>query len=115
MPPLICEWIILSLVVVRCPDLPDPANGRVELSGNTFGATATYRCISGYRLLGEKTRTCQQNGVWSGEEPRCVRKQYKILICMILNGGTSTSYIEYSNFLLQVLIVEICPIRGMEE
>ena len=30
-------------VDVFCPDLPDPANGEVTLSGNTFGSTASYR------------------------------------------------------------------------
>lgn len=30
---------------VNCPDLPDPANGEVTLSGITFGSTATYRSV----------------------------------------------------------------------
>ena len=31
------------VTAVDCPDLSDPANGEVTLSGNTFGSTATYR------------------------------------------------------------------------
>ena len=31
---------------VNCPDLPDPANGEVTLSGITFDSTATYRSTS---------------------------------------------------------------------
>lgn len=30
---------------VNCPDLPDPANGEVTLSGITLGSTATYRSV----------------------------------------------------------------------
>ena len=31
---------------VNCPDLPDPANGEVTLSGIIFGSTATYRYLN---------------------------------------------------------------------
>ena len=56
---------------MECDDLPDPANGNVELSGRTPGSTATYSCVRGYRLVGDETRTCQDDGEWSGREPVC--------------------------------------------
>ncbi|XP_054276634.1 sushi, von Willebrand factor type A, EGF and pentraxin domain-containing protein 1-like [Macrosteles quadrilineatus] len=30
-----------------------------------------YVCQNGYRLVGDKTRTCQANGTWSGDIPSC--------------------------------------------
>ena len=53
-----------------CGSLPGPANGRVEFTGTTEGATATYSCDSGYRLEGSSTRTCLSSG-WSGTAPSC--------------------------------------------
>ena len=55
-----------------CGTLPDPANGRVShTTGTTFGETATYSCNLGYNLVGDRTRTCQVTGVWSGSAPTC--------------------------------------------
>ena len=34
--------------MVDCPDLPDPDNGEVTLSGNTFLSTANYRLLLQY-------------------------------------------------------------------
>ena len=64
----------LPLPAVVCPSLPDPANGRVSLSGTTAGSTATYSCDRGFGLVGFSTRICQASGEWSGEEPTCERK-----------------------------------------
>ena len=60
------------LAVVDCGNLTDPANGQVTLTaGTTFGLTATYRCNTGYTLVGDSTRTCQVTGNWSGSAPTC--------------------------------------------
>ena len=59
---------------VRCPQLPDPVNGEVVLSGNTPSSTATYFCNSGYELQGIKIRTCQTDGQWSNTAPVCIGK-----------------------------------------
>ena len=57
--------------MITCDDLPDPTNGQVELSGDTPGSTAQYTCNSGFVLIGDKTRMCQDDGDWSGEAPVC--------------------------------------------
>ena len=57
--------------VVDCNALPDPTNGQVSITGTTFGETATYSCNTGYNLVGDNTRTCQADGMWSGSEPTC--------------------------------------------
>ncbi len=33
--------------------------------------TTTYTCNTGYTLVGDMTRTCQANGMWSSSDPAC--------------------------------------------
>ena len=62
--------IFLILTAVDCGNLIDPDNGQVT-SETTFGQTATYSCNTGYNLVGDRTRTCQAEGSWSGSAPTC--------------------------------------------
>ena len=66
----------LLVVVMTCPDLENPDNGTVVVSGNQPGDTAVYSCDFGFTLDEEDTRTCGQDGQWSGSEPTCVGKLY---------------------------------------
>lgn len=44
----------------------------MEYSGqNNVGDFVTYRCDSGYALIGDSTRFCQEDGQWTGSEPSC--------------------------------------------
>ena len=64
----------LLLLVVDCGTLSDITNGQVNHNTETtFGQTATYSCNTGYNLVGNITRTCQPNGVWSKKSPTCQR------------------------------------------
>ena len=55
-----------------CPSLTNITNGMVEtLHGLSTGQIATYTCNPGYDIIGDLTRTCQENGSWSGSEPFC--------------------------------------------
>ena len=54
-----------------CPSLSDPLNGGVTWTSLSVGSIATYTCNSGFELVGNEMRTCQSDGVWSGEEPVC--------------------------------------------
>ena len=58
-------------VEVNCDVLLDPPGGRVVLTGRTIGSKATYNCSEGFNLEGNGTRTCQPDGMWSGNEPTC--------------------------------------------
>ena len=60
------------LTAVDCGNLTHPANGSVNhTAGTTFGQTATYSCNTGYNLVGDRARTCQATGNWSGSAPTC--------------------------------------------
>ena len=68
--------------MIVCSVLPAPDNGTIEFSTTTLqlglGATAAYSCDSGFVLVGEIIRTCEDTnrgtvstGTWSGEGPSC--------------------------------------------
>ena len=59
----------------QCPDLQNPNNGRVIISGTTIGSVASYICDDGYVIDGLNTRICQDQQTWSGSEPQCRSKQ----------------------------------------
>ena len=64
--------VFLLLTVVDCGNLTDPDNGSVnQTAGTTVGQTATYSCNTGYNLVGDSSRTCQAEGVWTGSAPTC--------------------------------------------
>ncbi|CAJ0944553.1 unnamed protein product, partial [Mesorhabditis belari] len=56
-----------------CGDPGQVTNGIVQfLNGTTlFEAQIEYDCSAGYELIGEKSRTCGRDGVWSGEAAIC--------------------------------------------
>jgi hypothetical protein len=60
-----------SCAPVACPALTI-ANGSVDTGSGTFGATATYTCLTGYDKMGGTTRRCEANAMWSGTAPTCV-------------------------------------------
>ncbi len=53
---------------VDCGALPAPANGAVDAMFTTFGSIASYFCDAGYELVGPGTRTCGEEGLWTGTE-----------------------------------------------
>lgn len=55
---------------VECPELQAPANGTLDITDRWFGSVARYRCDP-YILRGDRERTCQKDGTWSGEAPTC--------------------------------------------
>lgn len=49
-------------------------NGNVVSDENLLGGVARYSCDETYVLDGPEERTCQDNGMWSGDEPMCTRE-----------------------------------------
>ena len=66
-------FMLSPFTVVDCGALTDPANGQVNHTAKTtFGQTVTYSCDTGYNLVEDSTRTCQADGMWSGNDPTCL-------------------------------------------
>ena len=56
--------------IKRCPSLPRLDYGQVIGTDVTAGATVTFRCHEGRRLVGSSQLTCEGT-TWSGNMPRC--------------------------------------------
>ena len=61
-----------------CPLLTDPTNGMISCSLGGDGVadpvdTCNAMCNTGYQLMGSTTRTCQNDGSWSGSDATCNR------------------------------------------
>ncbi|XP_056012711.1 sushi domain-containing protein 2-like [Ostrea edulis] len=64
--------------VVRCPFKEVPTNGNRSVSGYSIGDNTTFWCYEGFQLIqGASFMVCNENGVWSGSTPMCVRKVVK--------------------------------------
>ena len=69
-------------------------------TGQRHWDSATYSCLSGYELVGETIRVCQDTGQWSLTAPICVGK-YQLLF---INGELSLS----SSFLVISFLAVDC-------
>ena len=83
----------ISEIIINCDQLFDPDNGDVELTDVTEGSTATYTCDEGFDLSGDKFRTCQSNGQWSGSEPICEGIQHVTIVILKLSNLSNTDKI----------------------
>ena len=59
-------------LVLTCMLPGDVKDGTKSTSANSYNTVVSYTCNSGFRLVGSVTRTCQNDGTWSGEHPRCI-------------------------------------------
>ncbi|XP_035675655.1 sushi, von Willebrand factor type A, EGF and pentraxin domain-containing protein 1-like [Branchiostoma floridae] len=65
-------------ILKTCPPLTAPNHGSV-VGGNNYGDVAHYACDPGYDLVGTPSRTCQDNQLWSGTAPSCIKMECAIL------------------------------------
>ena len=56
---------------VDCGELSHPISGTVSLANTVHNSIATYTCEPGNSLVGNRTRVCQDDGLWSGSAPIC--------------------------------------------
>lgn len=88
---------------VDCGDLTSPNNGFVNTSATTFRSQAVYGCHVGHTLQGDATRTCQEDGVWSGTEPQCQPVQ-----CGPVTDLDHGSYTSPPAFVYEARVVYSC-------
>ena len=62
-----------TCTVIQCPKLRLENGGVIITPTNrTVNSTAVYTCNGSYKLdKGAATRTCQDDGTWSGQTPEC--------------------------------------------
>ena len=76
----------------------------MDLTGTIVDSTATYSCNDGFTLEGQSTRTCQDDGEWSGSAPTCERKLDVANLCIhAVLSSTLWSYMQTVSLLLVVL------------
>lgn len=46
-------------------------NGKIIGSGNAYGTVLSFKCETGFKLMGSIERRCQENGLWSGADVTC--------------------------------------------
>ncbi len=68
---------LFIFVVVACSDINKPHNGRITYDQGTenkrpVNTIATYECDNGHKLIGDKNRTCENSGEWSGMPLKCI-------------------------------------------
>ncbi|XP_054546007.1 membrane cofactor protein-like isoform X9 [Talpa occidentalis] len=106
-----------ACVKKSCRNPGDPLNGRIITGeGNfDFGASITYTCNEGFRLLGEKTLHCQLSGNqldWDEIPPICEK-----ILCKpppaIANGRYSNS--EKDTFSYQEFVTYSCNPSGGQD
>ena len=71
-----------NLFSVSCTTVDHPKSGTVSVSTDGTTSTATFTCVSGYKLIGEKIITCGEDGQWSDAIPYCGKICLQILLIL---------------------------------
>ena len=76
--------MILFHLVPTCPPLTAPDNGDIDCSLGDDGEanpgdTCTFTCDDGYELGGSTSRTCGDDGNWSGTDTTCTRGMHCVM------------------------------------
>ena len=62
-----------------CPEIDSVENG-ITIPNKCLTGVCSLMCASGFRISGSKTRTCMNNGQWSGTDFSCIaNKQFSIV------------------------------------
>ena len=70
---------MIPYILGLCPELTDPINGKVIVSGLIEGDHANYSCDTDYEILGSPTTVCLPTGLWDPAPPICYSKQLQCL------------------------------------
>ncbi|XP_052796583.1 sushi, von Willebrand factor type A, EGF and pentraxin domain-containing protein 1-like isoform X2 [Mya arenaria] len=87
-----------------CGHLVSPNDEVIVYSSTVYQSRALYSCHTGYDLVGTNARTCDKNGVWTGQAPTCNIKDCGVLQPPV-NGSVyqpSTTYNSYTLYVCDV-------------
>ena len=80
-----CPLILKPAATIDCGNPGIPQNAYQDLPSTTLGSQVTYHCMQGYVLVGEGTRECTDNGLWSGSLPTCQCEFTQNCLCCEVN------------------------------
>ena len=60
-----------NISAIKCGDPGYPLNGYREGTDFSLNKKVSYRCETGFRLVGSEDRQCLPSGHWTGHEPTC--------------------------------------------
>uniref|UniRef100_A0A3Q2EKG5 Sushi domain-containing protein n=1 Tax=Cyprinodon variegatus TaxID=28743 RepID=A0A3Q2EKG5_CYPVA len=87
-----------SEYLITCSDPGIPANGLRFGDDITVGQNVTFMCQPGFVMIGGEnaiSRTCTNNGTWSGTMPACKGKI--VLFCSFLLIGSDTTTLSHQH------------------
>ncbi|XP_060603499.1 CUB and sushi domain-containing protein 3-like [Ruditapes philippinarum] len=90
----LCEVQVFG--ISDCGSLTNPLNGLVHTNETTLNNDAVYNCNTGFILTGSVPRTCQTDGIWSGNAPTCEPVNCSDLVSPA-NGSVTLSGLTYMN------------------
>ena len=77
------EWSVSeapNCIIGECSPLDPPVFGDISCShDNKVGSKCSFTCNTGYELLGDEVRLCEDSHIWSGVMPRCVPTECPVL------------------------------------
>lgn len=82
------SFFLLSCAAKFCGDPGTLARGQREGRSFIFKSEVTFSCSALNVLVGSATRTCQQDGTWSGSQPRCIGIEHRY-VCSFLGDFLS--------------------------
>jgi hypothetical protein len=92
------DGLTCTAETVTCDTLTGPAHGAVSVdNGGIFPSTATYTCDRGYGLSATATRTCGNDGHWSGAAPTCEATVFVLRVgdgAASLNSAATPLFVE---------------------
>ena len=64
-------YVYADACCIGCKVPGKPANGMRSFQSTAIGSTVMYTCDDGFKLVGDKSRSCLDTGLWNGSVPAC--------------------------------------------
>uniref|UniRef100_A0A0N5ARB9 Sushi, von Willebrand factor type A, EGF and pentraxin domain-containing protein 1 n=1 Tax=Syphacia muris TaxID=451379 RepID=A0A0N5ARB9_9BILA len=79
---------------IDCPSLNIPSNTRVTYTHHLeYNSVAIFSCVKGYHLTGNSSITCEANGQWSNDIPKCTES---FCLLPVISNGFVTNVTGYT-------------------